>query len=106
MREEIQSWWKLALEDLDAAQATLSIEKHYVCAFLSQQAAEKSLKAVVMATQRKASPRTHSLLELAKALAVLAELQSAARRLNSAYVTSRYPDAANGGPLALASAFA
>lgn len=98
MREEVRSWWRQALEDLDAGRATLEIGKYYVCAFLCQQAAEKALKAVLMATRRKAFPKTHSLLALAKALSIPLELQSAARRLNSAYVTSRYPDAANGVP--------
>lgn len=98
MREEVRSWWRQALEDLDAAKDNLGIGRYYVCAFLCQQAAEKALKAVAMETWREANPKTHSLPPLAKALSLPSELQSASRRLNAAYATSRYPDAANGIP--------
>ena len=98
MREETENWWKQALEDLDAARANREIGKYFVCGFLSQQAAEKALKAVLMATERESFVKTHSLISLAKTLSLPLELQSAARRLNAAYVTSRYPDAANGVP--------
>jgi HEPN domain-containing protein len=91
-------WWLQALEDLDTAEKNLTIHKFYVVAFYCQQSVEKALKALFLEKKREIPPKTHNLLELAEGVSTPDELLSSLRRLNVAYATSRYPDAANGLP--------
>jgi len=98
MRPESSSWWQQALADLVAAEANLSVEQHHVCAFLCQQAAEKALKAMIIEIRRTAPPATHSLPVLGRMVEAPRRLMTDLRRLNLAYTTARYPDAANGVP--------
>ncbi|HDD71587.1 MAG TPA: HEPN domain-containing protein, partial [Candidatus Aenigmarchaeota archaeon] len=64
MRPEAENWWKQALEDLDSAKKNLKIKKYYLVAFLSQQAAEKALKALFIELKRRLQPKTHNLIRL------------------------------------------
>ncbi len=76
----------------------LKVAQFYVCAFLSQQAAEKSLKAVHIERLHRLAPRTHNLLELGRQVKVPSKLFASLRALNPEFVVTRYPDAANGVP--------
>ncbi len=98
MREESAGWWQQAVEDLHTAEMLANAERHYACAFFCQQAAEKALKALLIESLRQPVPPTHTLPTLGQALGVPSSLMSALRRLNLAYITTRYPDAANGIP--------
>lgn len=98
MREEVILWFEQAKDDLKNAEKNLAQDIYYVCAFLSQQAAEKALKAYYIKTKREIPVKTHNLITLGKALEVPEEILSYLRELNSDYVTTRYPDAANGLP--------
>jgi HEPN domain-containing protein len=98
MRQESNQWWQQALEDLDTAEKNFDIRKFYVAAFYCQQSVEKALKALFLEKKRDLPPKTHNLLELAKGVSAPEELYSSLRKLNVAYATSRYPDAANGLP--------
>lgn len=99
MREESRNWWAQALADLKAGESNLESAQYFVCAFLSQQAAEKALKAVYIERLRQAAPKSHNLVRLGQELSLPSDLVSALRHLNPAYTTSRYPDAANGLPV-------
>lgn len=98
MRPEAQAWWELAEADLESARANVVSGRYYVAAFLSQQCVEKGFKAVWISQRREMPPKTHNLPELAEALSVHARFETEILRLNPLYVTTRYPDAANGAP--------
>lgn len=86
------------MEDLKAAELNLGSRLFYVCAFLSQQAAEKALKALYIEVKREPQPRTHDLTELGTSLQVPVDIMDILIELNPVFVVSRYPDAANGIP--------
>jgi HEPN domain-containing protein len=98
VRQEADRWWRQALEDLDTAEKNFDLRKFYVTAFYCQQAVEKAMKALFLEKKREIPPKTHNLLELAEGVSAPESLASGLRRLNVAYSTSRYPDAANGLP--------
>lgn len=98
MREEAILWLKQANNDLKYAQSNLDAGIYYVCAFLSQQAAEKALKALYIESKRKVPIKTHNLVELGKELQAPSYMIKGLRKINPAFVTARYPDAANGVP--------
>jgi HEPN domain-containing protein len=98
MRREALNWWKQALADLDAATKALRGEVFFSSAFHSHQAAEKALKALHLEKRRSLPPPTHNLFELAEGVGAPISLRRALVELNPAFLTSRYPDAANGVP--------
>ncbi|MDI6723131.1 MAG: HEPN domain-containing protein [Methanobacterium sp.] len=101
MREEVSNWWKQALKDLESASKNLEIKEYYVAAFLSQQAAEKALKALYIHKLKESSGPTHSLLFLGRSVKIPDEFLSGLRKLSPDFVITRYPDAANGVPYEL-----
>jgi HEPN domain-containing protein len=98
VREEAKRWWSQGLEDLKATELNLGSRLFYVCAFFSQQAAEKALKALYIEVKREPQPRTHDLTELGTSLQVPADIMDILIELNPVFVVTRYPDAANGIP--------
>jgi len=98
MREEAAGWWEQGRHDLSAARAMFREQIYYAAAFLSHQAAEKALKALLIEKRRELPPKTHNLLILGRLAEAPEEVMSALRLLNPEYVASRYPDAANGIP--------
>lgn len=100
VREEALEWLRAAEDDLEDAKVLLRAGRYAGAAFHAHQAAEKALKAVIIAARRELPPRIHNLLELARILGVRdEELLEALRRLNPHYRVARYPDAANGVPM-------
>lgn len=94
-----QEWLFYAFSDLQLAEQ--SDMNHQIC-FHSQQAVEKSLKAI-LAWRKQVTPKTHSIWSLVKAvIKAVSELQNKeslldnARFLDQFYVPSRYPDALPG----------
>ncbi|HHE47557.1 MAG TPA: HEPN domain-containing protein [Candidatus Acetothermia bacterium] len=98
MREETAGWWEQGRHDLAAARAMFKEGIYYAAAFLSHQAAEKALKALLIERRRELPPKTHNLLVLGRLAEAPEGVMSALRLLNPEYVASRYPDAANGIP--------
>jgi len=98
MRTEAEGWWEQAESDLKAAQVVLEVGQYFVCAFLCQQAVEKAFKALWIQRFKEMPPKTHDLVALSEKLNVPRRLESAILRINPAYATARYPDAANGLP--------
>ncbi|MFQ5640856.1 MAG: HEPN domain-containing protein [bacterium] len=101
MREETKNWWIQAQNDLESARKNLEVEVYYVCAFLSQQAVEKGMKALCIHKNRKLPRKTHNLLHLAKEVDFPQQKLGLLRAINPDFVTTRYPDAANGIPTEL-----
>lgn len=91
-----REWLKRARDDLRAARVALDAEPPltWVALFHAQQAAEKSLKAVLIAHERLA-PRTHDLAVLlgsaVQVAPALSGLQQEADRLSPYAVDPRYP---------------
>lgn len=98
MREETKNWWAQAQKDLESARTNLEVELYYVCAFLCQQAVEKAFKALYILKKKDMPDKTHNLLVLAKIVGFPKQKFGLLRSLNPAFVTTRYPDAANGIP--------
>lgn len=97
IREEIRNWFKQARADFEAAQDSMKTGHYEWACFQSQQAAEKALKALYIHRKR-TSLAVHNLLNIARSLGAPRDVVEAARELNADYVTTRYPDAANGVP--------
>ncbi|RJQ33409.1 MAG: HEPN domain-containing protein [Actinobacteria bacterium] len=98
MREEASLWYEQAQDDLKYAESNLNSGIYYICAFLSQQSAEKALKALYIETKREIPTKTHNLIKLGKELDASEEMLDFLREINPAFITTRYPDAANGKP--------
>lgn len=98
MRREAEDWWRQALADLGAARKIARAGVYFSSVFHSQQAAEKALKALYLHRKRSLPPPTHNLLRLGRALGAPPGLRRALLELNPEFVTTRYPDAANGVP--------
>jgi HEPN domain-containing protein len=95
--EEARRWFAQAEEDFHAARACLGAQPQVVgaAAFHCQQAIEKTLKGLLIASRQKAG-KTHNLMELldsaAGAFASLVDEFDWIRPVNAWYVAARYPD--------------
>jgi HEPN domain-containing protein len=101
MRPETKWWLESGGRDLEMAQKLLDGGFYEGCAFHAQQAAEKQLKALLL--EKGYALRTHSnvaLLEESKRLGlpVTSELEHCARKLDSHYISARYPNGVGGSP--------
>ncbi|MGK0232621.1 MAG: HEPN domain-containing protein [Patescibacteria group bacterium] len=97
MREEVTHWWEQSVEDFDSAEKNLKIKKYYLVAFLSQQALEKGMKAVML-KNRMPVQTMHSLPKLAEKIKVPQKFRLFLRGVSSEYYMSRYPDASEDTP--------
>lgn len=101
LRPETDAWWRQAQRDLETARHLVETGDYYAAVFFCQQAAEKGLKALRVERDRRLPEPTHTLLTLARGLDVPKEHLSFLRELTPEFVTTRYPDAANGVPYEL-----
>lgn len=96
-RDDAERWLAEAEADVATAAVLLTSGRYNPCAFYSQQAAEKSLRAIICLIN--AAPRRHtSVLALVddverRGWAVDWVLRAAARRLDHHYIAARYPNA-------------
>ena len=90
-------WWKQALADLNAADMNLKHGIFYIASFLSQQAAEKALKAFYIKKFKKLT-KIHDLHLLSLDLKLPQTLLAYCNELNAIYIETRYPDASGGIP--------
>src|SRR5208283_1113116 len=91
-----RDWLAQAQNDLLFAKAALKDGFFAQCCFISQQAAEKALKSVLLSRGAKVI-LTHSLVKLCAMLAANGEMQRAAGVLDQYYLSGRYPDSLPGG---------
>ncbi len=74
-----------------SAEHSLEAKDFYVAAFLSQQAVEKALKALIL-KEKKELIKTHNVSRMAKLLSIPEELQIRISELEPVYQATRYPD--------------
>lgn len=91
MQKEVSQWWRQAERDILSAEHSLSSGDFYIAAFLSQQAAEKALKALYL-QEKKELLKTHNISRLAKALDLSDILLKKIAMLEPVYQETRYPD--------------
>ncbi len=91
MRKETKNWWEQAKEDLKAAKINYGNKVYYVASFLSQQAAEKALKALLI-EKNSNIPKVHDLVFLAKRVQASQDLIDQCDKLTWVYIETRYPD--------------
>ncbi len=89
--EEAEKWMEIADKDIHAAEVNLDNELYDYAAFLSQQAAEKALKALYVKRFKKLR-KIHDLVVLAKELGAPQDIIQKCKELTPAYVYNRYPD--------------
>ncbi len=89
-------WLAQAENDFLWGQDSAESEHFAQACFISQQVAEKALKAIALARDFD-SIRSHSIREIADALGINGPLREAALRLDQYYIPTRYPDAYDGG---------
>ncbi len=100
MREEIEHWWKQALNDFKKAEVLFVSKNYDGVAFYCQQTTEKALKSVILLlTKQKAVG--HSLYYLGKEAKIPSSYFSELKRLSPQYFLSRYPDASEEIPYEL-----
>ncbi|MFQ6062433.1 MAG: HEPN domain-containing protein [Methanosarcinales archaeon] len=97
MIDDVERWLIESENDLDAAKILLDANKYNICAFHSQQSAEKALKALLILFQK--NTWGHSIIDLLAQvedvmdIPDLEDLEKCARELDKHYIPSRYPDA-------------
>lgn len=91
MEEEIENWWESGKKDLETARYNLSGDRLDAAAFLAQQAAEKSLKALQIKKFGKFE-KTHDLVLLAKSINALMGTIQLCELITPFYTVTRYPD--------------
>ncbi|MCL5290956.1 MAG: HEPN domain-containing protein [Actinobacteria bacterium] len=100
MREEATWWLRASDRDKQAAEKLLNWDLFESSAFHAQQSAEKALKALLIRYGREA--RTHSCVSILKLLKMegldVSSVELSAKRLDSHYIQSRYPNGAGGPP--------
>jgi len=79
----------MARDDLDSARVNFENKKYYVCAFLSQQAVEKALKAVLLKSTE-GVVRIHDLVILGRRINLPKELLDKCELLSKIYIETRY----------------
>ncbi|MCX7788570.1 MAG: HEPN domain-containing protein [Spirochaetes bacterium] len=85
-------WFKQAKDDLCWAEDSFKARHYAQTCFIAQQVGEKALKAVAL-SRGYMQVKSHSILEIARALEADGEIQQIARRLDQYYIGTRYPDA-------------
>lgn len=91
MKGETEKWLRKAEEDLGTAEDCMKCKRFQATAFFSQQAAEKSLKALQIELHNRFS-RVHDLLTLADSVKAPSEIINCCVKLNPFYTITRYPD--------------
>jgi len=87
---EVKDWWDQAIADLSNSKMNLKNKAYYVSVTLSQQAAEKALKALYLKLESKVPPKIHDLVELSRLVKSPIKITSSAEKLTITYFTSRY----------------
>ncbi len=89
--EEALLWMRKAREDIETADYNMAGKRLEAAIFFSQQAAEKSLKSLLLKSEG-TYPRIHDLTKLAKQLNSPQSVLKHCALINPAYTSTRYPD--------------
>jgi len=90
--ERWRDWFEEARDDFISAEILLKEGRYSKVCFLSQQAAEKAIKALLIFKFKKFET-IHSVVELLKRVGASEELIKLGIELDRHYITSRYPNA-------------
>lgn len=97
VREEVIDWIEEAKVDLKRAERSLSEGDYSLSCYMSQQAIEKSFKALLIFKKRVRPPHVHDLTtlysEISDVFQLPRELEERLPEISQYYVTSRYPNA-------------
>lgn len=91
-RDRADDWFRQAKDDLLWAQETYDSRRFAQACFSAQQVGEKALKALAL-SRGNDEVRSHSILEISRALGENDEIEQIAMRLDQYYISARYPDA-------------
>lgn len=91
-----KDWLLQAREELSSAELAFSGQKYSLACFLSQQAAEKALKAVAIFKGYDIL-RSHSVMLISQELKLDPSVSQAGQVLDQYYISTRYPDALPSG---------
>ncbi len=91
MREDVEKWLDKARDDLKKARDNFKIGNYDLASFMSQQCAEKSLKAFLILKDEHLV-KTHDLVALGRKVGVDKVLLERCKELNPVYAETRYPD--------------
>ena len=91
MKEEVKRWIEQSKADMKSAKNCFKSKDYYLCAFMCQQAAEKSLKTLLLKRGLELV-KTHDLVLLAKKLNAPDKIVQMCKELTPVYVETRYPD--------------
>jgi len=90
-------WFEEALADLERAERMLALNDYSLTCYLSQQVAEKALKAAIIGLARKRPPRSHDITalyeEVKSFVALPRDVVEELPVLSAFYVIARYPNA-------------
>lgn len=89
MKDEVKRWWRMSKDDLNSAKSNLKNRKYYVCAFLSHQAVEKALKALLL-KKIKMLIKTHDLVILGRQIKLPNSLLKKCEQLSRVYIETKY----------------
>lgn len=92
MKDRSSDWLRQAENDLLWTQDTIKAGRYAQACFAAQQAGEKALKALAL-KRGYSEVRSHSILEISRALKINSEIENCAMRLDQYYISARYPDA-------------
>jgi len=92
-----QDNWTQAKPDLATAVTLMDAGIHYAAVFFSQQASEKSLRAVCIVRLQK-NPRGHNIIQSANDLQAPLEIMNAAAELNADFLIARSVESSGGVP--------
>lgn len=90
-KKRAKDWLNQAKNDLKWAEESLKQGFFSQTCFISQQAAEKAIKAI--AYHQEYDVRGHSIAKIAQAIGINSEVEKAGKSLDVFYISARYPDA-------------
>lgn len=79
----------MAKDDLNSAKSNFKNKKYYICALLSQQSAEKALKALLIKKTKKLI-KIHDLVILGRKVNLKKDLLKKCEQLSKVYIETRY----------------
>ncbi len=94
MGEQYQEWLKQADYDMDTADAMFDSDRYIYAVFMCHLSIEKALKGLYTQKLDEVPPKTHNLLYLLNKIGQKPEeeLEKFLVKLNTASITTRYPD--------------
>ncbi len=90
-KRRAKDWLNQAKNDFLWAQDGVGKGFYSQVCFISQQAAEKAIKAI--AYHKEFEVKGHSITKIARAIGINSSVEEAGKRLDIYYISSRYPDA-------------